>query len=213
MRTDELIGLIARNAPPVAPGASARRFALAIGVGLAGAALVMAWRLGMNPDLAAAMRLPLFWLKVGFVAVVLAASALAAGRLATPGRRLGRVSAAIAAPVVALWLIAAVMLLQAPASVRADLVLGSTWRVCAFNIVMLSAPAFAATVWAMKGLAPTRLRLAGAGAGLLAAATGTLVYTLHCPEIAPPFIGVWYVLGMLIPTAAGAAAGPRLLRW
>lgn len=213
MRTDDLIGLLARNAPPVASGASARRFALAIAIGLAGAALVMAWRLGVNPDLAAAVRSPLFWLKVGFAAVVLAASALAARRLATPGRRLGKVAAAVAAPVIAVWLIAAVVLLNAPASERPELVLGSTWRVCAFNIAMLSVPAFAATLWAMKGLAPTRLRLAGAGAGLLAAATGTLVYTLHCPEVAPPFIGVWYVLGMLIPTAAGAAVGPRLLRW
>jgi hypothetical protein len=28
-----------------------------------------------------------------------------------------------------------------------------------------------------------------------------------------PFIGFWYVLGMLIPTAIGALIGPRVLRW
>jgi hypothetical protein len=28
-----------------------------------------------------------------------------------------------------------------------------------------------------------------------------------------PFIGVWYLLGMLIPSAVGALLGPRLLRW
>jgi hypothetical protein len=40
-----------------------------------------------------------------------------------------------------------------------------------------------------------------------------LVYTLHCPELAAPFLGLWYVLGMLLPALAGAALGPWLLRW
>ena len=42
---------------------------------------------------------------------------------------------------------------------------------------------------------------------------GALVYTLHCPEMEAPFLAVWYLLGMLIPAAAGALLGPRLLRW
>ena len=65
----------------------------------------------------------------------------------------------------------------------------------------------------MKGLAPTRLRLAGAAAGFAAGAIGALVYTLHCPELDAPFLAVWYVSGMLIPTVVGAFVGPRLLRW
>jgi hypothetical protein len=78
---------------------------------------------------------------------------------------------------------------------------------------MLSAPVFAGVLWAMKGLAPTRLRLAGVAAGLLSGAVGALVYSLHCPELAAPFLGFWYLLGTLIPTAVGALLGPRLLRW
>jgi len=42
---------------------------------------------------------------------------------------------------------------------------------------------------------------------------GALAYSLHCPELAAPFLGIWYVLGILIPTAFGAWAGPRLLHW
>ena len=52
-----------------------------------------------------------------------------------------------------------------------------------------------------------------AGAGLLAGALGALVYALHCPEMATPFLAVWYVVGMAIPTVLGAILGPRLLRW
>ena len=84
---------------------------------------------------------------------------------------------------------------------------------CPWIIAVLSLPAFAAAFWAMQGLAPTRLRLAGASAGLVAGAAGALVYTFYCPELAAPFLGVWYALGMLIPTALGALLGPRLLRW
>jgi hypothetical protein len=213
MRTDDFISLLARSAQPVPPGTATRRLAVAIAAGLVGAAIILAMHLRLNPDLAVAAASPLFWLKVGFVAVILAVSAVAARRLGTPGARGARALAAVAAPVLALWLIAAVVLLEAPSSERVPLALGATWRVCALNIAMLSTPAFVAALWAMQGLAPTHLRLAGAGAGILAGATGTLVYTVHCPEMAPPFIAIWYVLGMLIPTVAGALIGPRVLRW
>jgi len=53
----------------------------------------------------------------------------------------------------------------------------------------------------------------GAGDVKLFGAVGALVYSVHCPEQAAPFIGFWYLLGMLIPTAVGALLGPRLLRW
>ena len=48
---------------------------------------------------------------------------------------------------------------------------------------------------------------------VLAGALGALVYALHCPEMATPFLAVWYLAGIAIPTALGAMLGPRLLRW
>ena len=95
----------------------------------------------------------------------------------------------------------------------AFLLLGVSWTECPFNIVALSLPFFAAVLWVMKSMAPTRLRLAGAAAGFAAGAMGALVYSLHCPELTAPFLGVWYALGMLIPAAGGALLGPLLLRW
>jgi hypothetical protein len=106
-----------------------------------------------------------------------------------------------------------VQLSQALPAERSLMFFGATWNSCPLLIALLSAPVFVAVMWAMKGLAPTRLRLSGAAAGLLAGAVGTLIYSLHCPEMAAPFIGFWYLLGMLIPTAAGTLLGPRLLRW
>jgi hypothetical protein len=112
-----------------------------------------------------------------------------------------------------MWMLAAVVLLGADAADRAGLIRGVSWTECSGNIALLSLPVFAAIVWLMKGLAPTRLRLSGAAAGLAAGGVGAVVYTLHCPELEAPFLALWYVLGMLIPALLGAISGPRLLRW
>jgi len=213
MRTDDLVTMLAAGAGAVQPNQAGRRYVTAIGWGALGAALLMATLLGVRPDLAAAILLPMFWVKVAFVACLAAASLLAALRLSRPGLRLAWVPGALTAPVLAIWLLAAVVLTRADAAQRVGLFFGDTWNSCPFLVAMLSAPVFVAVVWAMKGLAPTRLRLAGAAAGLLSGAVGALVYCLHCPELDAPFIGIWYLLGMLIPTAVGALLGPRLLRW
>ena len=32
-------------------------------------------------------------------------------------------------------------------------------------------------------------------------------------QLCAPFLGTWYLLGILVPTVAGALLGPRMLRW
>ena len=213
MRTDELVTMLAAGAGAVEPGATARRYTVALGWGAFGATLLMAIVLGVRPDLAEAARLPMFWVKLAFPASVAAGALYAAARLSRPGVQLGRVPAALAAPVLAMWLLAALVLATAAAGEREELIFGGSWSACPLFIALLSLPVFAAALWAMKGLAPTRLALSGAAAGLLAGSVGALIYALYCTEMAAPFLALWYLLGMLIPTAAGAAIGPRLLRW
>src|SRR5262249_48223894 len=163
---------------------------------------------GVRSDIDVAAGLPMFWIKLAFPASIAVASVLAVSRLSRPGVRLGGTRGAIIAPVLFVWLYAAWVLLGTPSAERADLVMGRTWKCGGLGIPPLSVPAVAAALWAMKGLAPTRLALAGAGAGLLAGAVAALIYALHCPEMEAPFLGVWYVAGMLIPAAAGALLGP-----
>lgn len=213
MRTDDLVTMLATRAGAVQPNQAARRYAAAIVWGASGAALLLAILLGPRHDFAAAVMLPMFWVKIAFVASFAAASLLAALRLSRPGLSLAWVPCVLAAPALAIWLLAAVVLARADPAQRARVFFGDTWNSCPFLIALLSVPVFVAVVWAMKGLAPTRLRLAGAAAGLLSGAVGTMVYSVHCPEMEAPFIGFWYLLGMLIPTAVGTLLGPRLLRW
>ena len=213
MKTNDLIAMLATGAVAVEPHTAARRYASAIGGGALAAALLLLALLGVRPDLAATALLPMFWVKLAFVAALVTASLFAAVRLSRPGVALDWVPGALAAPVLAMWLLAAVVLAGAGPDTRARMFFGDTWTSCPLLVAMLSAPVFAGVLWAMKGLAPTRLALAGAAAGLLSGAVGALVYCLHCPELAAPFLGFWYLLGMLIPTAVGALLGPRLLRW
>lgn len=213
MKTDDLIALLADDPGPVPRNAIEQRFALALLVGLACALVLMLALFGLNPRLLQDMALPVFWGKLVFAALLAAGCLAVLRRLARPGMGLGHSLALLALPPLVLWGLAAVALGQANPGERLPLVLGSTWRTCAFNIAALSVPALAASLWALRGAAPTRLAWAGAGAGLLAGALGALAYALHCPEMAAPFLAVWYLAGMALPTLAGAWLGPRVLRW
>ncbi|MDD2547123.1 MAG: DUF1109 domain-containing protein [Burkholderiaceae bacterium] len=213
MKTEALIHLLAADVQPVSSAAVGQRFAGAVLAGLTGAVLLLWAFFGLRPDLGATLATGMFWGKLGFAALLAVFGLALLLRLARPGMALGATPWLLPLPAVALWGLAAVVLLQAVPPERLPLVLGSTWRSCPFNIALLSAPAFAALFWALRGAAPTRLAWAGAGAGLLAGALGALVYALHCPEVAAPFLAVWYLAGMALPTALGALLGPRLLRW
>jgi hypothetical protein len=118
----------------------------------------------------------------------------------------------LALPLLAIALLAGLQM-GAPGADMPDLVMGHSSRVCAVLVTLAALPTLAATFWALRKLAPTRLTLAGAGAGLFAGAVGAFVYCFHCTEEAAPFIAVWYTLGIAVVTGLGAFLGPRLLRW
>ncbi len=213
METDKLIAMLAREAEPVAPGRVRQRYGAALALGVAGASVLMVAFLGVRRDLAEAARESMFWVKLALPLALLAVSIVSAVRLARPGVRLGYAVEAAMVPVGAIWTLAGAVLLAAGPGERLPLLLGVTWMSCPFSIALLSSPAFVAAFWAMRGMAPTRPVVAGAFSGLLAGSLGAAVYCLHCPEMAAPFLGTWYLLGIALPTLAGAAAGPRLLRW
>jgi hypothetical protein len=213
MKTDDLVLMLATGAGAVAAKAPLRRYLVAVGCATLVATLVMAIWLGVRPTLTGDMDQPMLWIKEIFCIALVAVGLFMVARLARPGAGLAWAPAVLAAPLLAMWGLAVFDLLAASPEDRTRLLLGISWTECPYNIVVLSVPIFVAIVWAMKGLAPTRLRLAGAAAGFASGAIGALVYSLHCPELAAPFVGVWYVIGMLIPTAVGALIGPRLLRW
>ncbi|GAB5095653.1 DUF1109 domain-containing protein [Caballeronia sp. LP006] len=213
MKTDDLIDLLSNGATRVDRAAIARRFGEALPLGVLGSVVLMLMVYGMRPDLRSVAGTAMFWAKIAFPSCVGIGALLVVTRLGRPGARAGHAWALVVLPFVVVWVAGAFVLAAALPVDRAPLVLGHSWRSCPFNITLLSLPTFPAVFWAVKGLAPTRLRLAGAVAGLLASSLATLAYCLHCPEMSPAFWSVWYAIGMLMPAAIGAWLGPRLLRW
>jgi len=213
MRTDDLIDALARHVEAVQPRRGGRELALALVLGVPLALLAMALLMGLNPQLREYLGMPMFWVKAGFGLVLALIAVVLALRLSRPGVRAGAARLAPLAPILALWVLAIIALAVAPATERGALIFGTSWRACPLNITVLSLPVLVGALIALRTMAPTQLVAAGAAAGLLAGGAGTAVYALHCPELAAPFLAVWYVLGALIPVAIGALVGPRVLRW
>jgi hypothetical protein len=213
MRTEELIAALAADTVRVRRGVLRGRLALACLLATAAAvALVLVW-LGMRPDIHIAMRKAAFWIKAGYTSSLAACGFSMTLRMGRPGAKPGPALAVAPAVFAALAALAAAELLLAPAGQRPNDLLGDSWRVCPVLILALSAPIYLAVIWALRGMAPTRLRAAGAAAGLLAGGVGATVYGLHCREMSPAFVVTWYSLGVAACVALGALLGPRLLRW
>lgn len=213
MKTEALIEALGRGPIAVDTQAPARRFGIAIGAGVAVSLAAMLALLGPRPDLAAAASEPMFWMKLAIPAVLAWAMLAASARLSRPGGSAKVAWLAMAALLFAVETAAVLFVALAPAAERLPMVAGRTAWPCVASIALLALPILAATVLGMRALAPTRLRAAGLAAGLVAGALAATVYALHCDESTLPFFAAWYVLGMAIPGALAALAGPRMLRW
>jgi hypothetical protein len=213
VKTEQLVSLLATRVEAVDRKLIARRCGWALGAGILVALALTLGALHLNPSLSRYLRLPMFWAREGFCIALAAAGFFAVARLARPGVRLGWVRLGIIVPVLAMWVLAAIALLATPPGAHMRMILGGSAAQCPFLIALVGVPIFIAYLWILRRFAPTHLRLAGAAAGFAAGSLGALVYSLHCPELAAPFIGIWYLLGMLIPMTIGASLGPRLLRW
>jgi hypothetical protein len=155
----------------------------------------------------------MFWVKFAVVAAIAVASAVLVVRLGRPGPPERPAGQMVLLPFLAIWALAAVELMLAAPDERMPMLMGSSWDTCPICIALLSLPTLVLLLAAVRSLAPTRLRLAGAATGLFAGAVGALVYLLHCREMDAPFIAVWYILGMATPAAIGALIGRRVLAW
>jgi hypothetical protein len=213
MKTEDLVSSLSTSVEAVDLRLPSRRWLLALAGGALIAFLLTAGLLKLNPMLWHEISKPMFWVRESYCAVLGALGFVAVVRLARPGSQLGVAPTGIAIAVIAMWVFAAATLAAASPQNRARLILGDTASVCPFLIALVATPVLIALLWVMRSLAPTRLRWAGAASGFTAGSIGALVYTVHCPELAAPFFAIWYLLGMLIPTAIGAWLGPRLLRW
>ena len=213
MQTDDLIRSLAGGLTPVSRTAVERRIALGILAGATVTMVAIALKLGVRPDLGAAMQGFPFWMKWIYT-ISLGAGAIAATlRLSRPDASRMSWLWLLSVPVFILAALAVNELANTPHGSWPSLLEGRSASRCSLFVLFLSVPIYAGLVWAFRSLAPTSLRLAGAMAGLSSGACAATLYGLHCPEASATFVLVWYTLGMVLAMIGGALVAPRLLRW
>ncbi len=212
MKTEVLIDMLARGAGPAPRAVAARLLVPAAGAGLLASVLLAVVLMGALPGSMFATPAP--WIKLGYTAMVVLTAGWLAARASLP---LAPVEAPRRALLAVVLIMAAVgagsVIVGSPSGDRLDALMGDTWLQCPWNVLALSLPALGVSLWAVRGLAPTRPVAAGFAAGLFAGGLGAFGYSLSCPEVSPAFVAVWYTLGIVLTGALGAALGTRLLRW
>ncbi len=211
MKTHDLIDLLATGAGPAPRWVAARRLAPAMALGVLAS---MAGALALlGPIPLELFGSPAPWIKLAYAGALAAAGAWLAARLGRPVARVRGPVRVLLLVLTAMIVLGALVLISAPAGGRLATVLGHSWTRCPFNVLVLSLPALAGALWALRGLAPTHPREAGMAAGLLAGALGAFGYALSCTELSPAFVAVWYSLGIGLAAALGGVLGPAVLRW
>jgi hypothetical protein len=211
--TDDLIDRLSTDLRPTPAGAVIGRLLTGLAAGGAISVALVVMLLGVRPDVRAASVQPMFWMKFAYGLAIAAVALWGAERLARPAATARGRLAWLAAPVLVLGAVALWRLTHAPEAARMGLLMGHSARLCSWLILAFSLPPMLGLVWAMRSLAPTRLRLAGLALGLAAGGAGAGAYALHCDEMAAPFLAAWYTLGVAAAGAVGWALAPRLLRW
>ena len=213
MKTDDLIAALSNNVEPVDRRLVSRAVAIALGLGLVAALGLVLAGLGVRADLTTPRAVTFLLLKLAFALGTVGAASVYLTRLARPGGE-RKISLGLAAlPFGAIMLLAAISLGQAPSSHWNRMVMGDQWLECLISVPIIAIVLFAVVIWAVRKAAPTNLVQAGAFGGLVAGGVSAVAYALHCTDDSLPFVALWYGGTIVLCTLAGAALGPRLLRW
>lgn len=190
-----------------------RRLLAGLGGGLLVSVVLVLAILGPRPDMAQAMHTTMFWMKLAYPLCLAVIGGLAAERLARPAASARARLVWLALPVALILALALIAFVLAPQPARHAMLMGHSAMRCPFLVFAFAIPPLAGLVWAMRGLAPTRLAQAGFVIGLAAGGAGAFAYAWSCNETGAPFLATWYTLGIAAAALVGWLLGPRLLRW
>lgn len=213
MKTDDLVALLSTNVEPVDRNAVVRTLSVAIAGATVAAFGIAFVGLGFRSDLTTTRALIYLAIKLAFAIGVVGLAMIYLMRLARPGGERMISPLFVAAPFLAVVVLAAISLWSAPPAHWGRMIVGDDWLECLLSIPIIAIVPFAVSIWAVRKAAPTNLVRAGAFAGLVAGGVSAMSYALHCTDDSLPFVALWYGGTIVLCTLAGAALGPRLLRW
>jgi len=211
VKTDTLIEMLARQAGPAPDFPVGRHLAAAASLGLLASSVLALALIGPLP--AAVFYTAAPWIKLVYAVLLLVGTSALAARLSRPVSSTVMARAAVTSVFLLMLLAGAVTLITTPEGGRWSALLGQTWWICPWMLMMLSLPALTAILWAMRSFAPTRLKQAGFAAGLVAGVLGAMGYSLACPETSVAFVAIWYSMGIALTGWVGQWLGPKVLRW
>ena len=204
MRTDELIRLLAADAPSPP---ERDHLLLALAAGFLVALGLIALVLGLRPP--ARLLTPAVALKLLFP---LAALGLLLPCLLALRRPDGRPGWRLFLPLVPLAVLAVLAAIERVAHPAMPV-----WRAdslaCLLLVPLFSLPVLAGLVLALRRAAPTDLTAAGQAAGLAAGLLAATAYALHCRNDDPLYLLAFYVPAILAVGLLGRIMGRRLLAW
>ncbi len=211
MKTNELINLLAEDAP--VRMRLGRVLTTALVAGIAVSAAILLSTLGIRRDIGSAIETARVLFKVGLTLALAILATIVVFRIGRPGVSLRPPALALVVPLVVLIAAVAVEFLALPAALWEPQMMGHNAAFCLTFIPLLSLPPLAGFLLALKSGAPERPALAGAAAGLAAGGIAAALYAWHCIDDSPLFIAAWYTTAIATVSALGAVIGRRYLRW
>lgn len=210
--TDALILQLSSDLPPVKRRRVSHDAAALLALGAVEFVLVVATA-GMRPDMGHVIGMPFMIWKIGSLGLLAGLCCAVAIRFfappALPSRFLRIVLGLAILAIVAGLTVTPTAEMSRSLMERLAPVHG---LICTSAIVALSLPLMTMLGVLMRRAAPVSPRRSAVAAGLAAATTGALIFTVRCPMNDPLYIVTWYSLGVAIVSAAARWLLPRRFR-
>lgn len=213
MKTSDLIDMLSADVGIVDHRKVPRTMAVAVAIGGGLSVCTILLTLGARADLNNPQAFVFLVGKLVFALGLVAFAVTCLVKLARPGGgQRGSIGIAVL-PFVVIAGLALLALLSAPSARWEAMIMGDQCRACWLIVPAIAVVPFALVAWAVRRGAPTHLASAGALAGLIAGGISAMAYALHCVVDFMPFVALWCGGTIALCTLAGAALGPRLMRW
>ena len=211
MKTDDLISLLAEDAPVRMKLGRIVAYALAAGIAIS--AIILISTIGIRHNMPDAIETARVIFKIGATLVLAIAASSMVFQIGRPAAPLKARGLLLLVPLALVATAVIVEMAMVPADGWRSRMMGNNARFCVMFIPVLALAPLVAFMIALRNGAPDNPGLTGAVAGLAAGGIAAAIYAWHCPDDSPLFLATWYTLAIAIVTTAGYFAGRRLLRW
>jgi hypothetical protein len=216
VNTETLVDLLSANLEPANHHRPGKALTLSMVAGGVAALLLMLATIGLRSNFASTAHLEWIAIKLVFALAVVGTAASLLVREMHPGEEDRLKWALTFLPFLSAISIAFAMFMFVGREAWIAMLLGASPTSparCLIRILLFGAIPLVILMWTLREGAPTRLKLCGATAGLVAGGLGAAAYAFSCTSDSIPFIAVWYSAAILLFAVVGAQLGPRLLRW